>query len=74
MLPRHKHCIPSRLSKSEIINPSEPNLSFSTAMSTIRPFKIDISDTAIELLHKKLDLTRLPGELEDAEWEFGAPL
>jgi hypothetical protein len=43
-------------------------------MSTIRPFQISIPDEAIELLHKKLDLTRLPGELDDAGWEFGAPL
>src|SRR5438046_10676519 len=43
-------------------------------MSVIRPFRINVSDEAIEQLHKKLELTRLPGDLDEAAWEYGAPL
>jgi hypothetical protein len=43
-------------------------------MSTIRPFQINIPNAVIELLHKKLELTRLPGDLEDVGWEIGAPV
>lgn len=38
------------------------------------PFKINISDKQIALLKKKLELTTLPDELEDAGWLYGAPL
>jgi hypothetical protein len=43
-------------------------------MSGIRPFRIDVPESDIQLLYKKLDLTRLPAEIEDAGWELGAPL
>jgi hypothetical protein len=43
-------------------------------MATIRPFKINVSETAIKRLHQKLDLTNLPEELDGAEWEYGASL
>ena len=39
-----------------------------------QPFKIHVSDADIELLHKKLELARFPDELEDARWDYGAPL
>ncbi|KAA1474380.1 alpha/beta-hydrolase [Dentipellis sp. KUC8613] len=38
------------------------------------PFKIAIPDGALTLLHEKLAVTRFPNELEDAGWEYGAPL
>ncbi|KAI0785169.1 alpha/beta-hydrolase [Abortiporus biennis] len=38
------------------------------------PFTIHIPDSEIEYLHKKLEVTRLPDELEDAKWDYGAPL
>jgi Epoxide hydrolase N terminus len=38
------------------------------------PFRIAVSDADIELLHKKLDLTRFPDELEDSGRDYGAPL
>lgn len=38
------------------------------------PFKINISDERIEHLHKKLALTTLPDELEDAGRDYGVPL
>ena len=38
-------------------------------------FKIQISDEAIEDLHRRLDQTRWPGELnDDGEWRYGARL
>ncbi|KZT67066.1 alpha/beta-hydrolase [Daedalea quercina L-15889] len=37
-------------------------------------FKLAVPDADIELLRKKLELTRLPDELEDAGWEYGVPL
>ncbi|KAK7045806.1 hypothetical protein VNI00_007209 [Paramarasmius palmivorus] len=37
-------------------------------------FKIAISDEALDLLKKKLELTCLPDEIEDAGWDYGAPL
>ncbi|EEB93462.1 hypothetical protein MPER_07875 [Moniliophthora perniciosa FA553] len=39
-----------------------------------QPFKINISDEALDLLAKKLALTRLPDEIEDAGWDYGVPL
>ncbi|CDO72048.1 hypothetical protein BN946_scf184943.g83 [Trametes cinnabarina] len=38
------------------------------------PFKLSVPDSDIDLLHKKLDLTRFPDELENAAWNYGAPL
>ena len=42
--------------------------------SDTKPFKIDISNEAIEILQKKLALTTLPDELEGAGRDYGAPL
>ncbi|KAH6912993.1 epoxide hydrolase [Coprinopsis sp. MPI-PUGE-AT-0042] len=39
-----------------------------------KPFKIAVSDADIDLLHKKLELTRFPDEIEDAGKDYGAPL
>ncbi|TFY65716.1 hypothetical protein EVG20_g5373, partial [Dentipellis fragilis] len=38
------------------------------------PFKIAVPDDALALLHQKLAFTRLPDELDEAGWEYGAPL
>ncbi|KAI8971134.1 alpha/beta-hydrolase [Trametes punicea] len=38
------------------------------------PFTLSVSDAAIELLQKKLDLVRFPDELENAGWDYGSPL
>ncbi|KAJ8083462.1 hypothetical protein PM082_009336 [Marasmius tenuissimus] len=38
------------------------------------PFKISVSDSEIAFLKQKLELTRLPDELDDAGWDCGAPL
>jgi hypothetical protein len=43
-------------------------------MSTEAPFTIAIPDNDLEFLRKKLELTRLPDELEEAGHEYGAPL
>ncbi|KAJ8081542.1 hypothetical protein AAF712_011107 [Marasmius tenuissimus] len=37
-------------------------------------FKISISDAQLSLLKQKLELTRLPDEIDDAGWDYGAPL
>ncbi|VDB96279.1 unnamed protein product [Peniophora sp. CBMAI 1063] len=39
-----------------------------------RPFVYAVPEEDIELLQKKLALTRFPDELEDAGWEYGVPL
>ncbi|KZT67078.1 alpha/beta-hydrolase [Daedalea quercina L-15889] len=39
-----------------------------------QPFKVSVPDSDIELLRKKLELTRLPDELDDAGWDYGVPL
>jgi hypothetical protein len=44
------------------------------ASMTESPFTIDVADTELELLQKKLALTRLPDELDDASWDYGTPL
>ncbi|CCM06913.1 uncharacterized protein FIBRA_09225 [Fibroporia radiculosa] len=43
-------------------------------MTTETPFRISVLDADIELLHKKLELVHLPDELDEAGWEYGAPL
>ncbi|KAL0567476.1 hypothetical protein V5O48_014511 [Marasmius crinis-equi] len=37
-------------------------------------FKISVSDDALKILKQKLELTRLPDEIDDAGWDYGAPL
>ncbi|EPQ54694.1 alpha/beta-hydrolase [Gloeophyllum trabeum ATCC 11539] len=39
-----------------------------------QPFKIAVPDEELDLLRRKLDLVRFPDELEDAGWDYGAPL
>ncbi|KAF4617644.1 hypothetical protein D9613_005859 [Agrocybe pediades] len=38
------------------------------------PFNISIPDSSLKLLRQKLALATFPDELEDAGWEYGAPL
>ena len=38
-----------------------------------QPFAISIPDAQFDLLKKKLELTRLPDELEGVAWSYGAP-
>ncbi|KAJ7282465.1 Alpha/Beta hydrolase protein [Mycena rebaudengoi] len=38
------------------------------------PFSISISSEQLENLGRKLHLTKLPDELQDADWDYGAPL
>lgn len=38
------------------------------------PFKIAVPDESILLLQQKLALTTLPDELDEAGWDYGAPL
>jgi hypothetical protein len=39
-----------------------------------QPFQIAVSEEALSLLKRKLDDTRFPDEINDAEWAYGAPL
>lgn len=39
-----------------------------------QPFQVNVSEEDIQLLHSKLELHRFPDELEDAKWDYGAPL
>ena len=43
-------------------------------MTNERPYKINVSDEQIALLKAKLELAVLPDELDDAGWDYGAPL
>lgn len=43
-------------------------------MASIRSFKITVPKSAIERLHQKLELTDLPNEIDEADWEYGAAL
>ena len=38
----------------------------------IRAFEILVPDEKIELLHRKIDLTRWPDEVNDERWTLGA--
>lgn len=39
-----------------------------------QPFKLHVSDADLQLLKQKLELTRLPDELDEAGWQYGTPL
>ena len=39
-----------------------------------QPFAVAVPDSDLELLHKKLELVRFPDELDEAGWDYGAPL
>ncbi|EMD33629.1 hypothetical protein CERSUDRAFT_98193 [Gelatoporia subvermispora B] len=39
-----------------------------------RPFKLSVSDEDLALLRQKLELARLPDELDGAGWDYGVPL
>ncbi|KAI3621519.1 epoxide hydrolase [Moniliophthora roreri] len=43
-------------------------------LNTMSSFKIAVPDEALDLLKKKLELTRLPDEIGEAGWDYGAPL
>ncbi|KAL9112989.1 MAG: hypothetical protein Q9227_002854 [Pyrenula ochraceoflavens] len=42
--------------------------------SEVKPFKIHIPDSEIEDLKQRLSKARFPSELNDAGWDYGAPL
>lgn len=39
-----------------------------------RSFKIFIDQSSLDALQTHLSLTRLPDELDDADWDYGSPL
>ncbi|EJF55272.1 alpha/beta-hydrolase [Dichomitus squalens LYAD-421 SS1] len=39
-----------------------------------KPFQVAVSDEDIESLQRRLDLARLPDQLEGARWDYGVPL
>lgn len=39
-----------------------------------QPFKVAVVDVELEALKQRLALTRLPDELDEAGWHYGAPL
>ena len=43
-------------------------------MSSIESYQISIPESELEKLAQKLALTNFPDELEDAGWDYGAPL
>ncbi|KAK2880057.1 hypothetical protein FQN49_000604 [Arthroderma sp. PD_2] len=42
-------------------------------MSAINAFKISVPDSQLEILQKKLELATFPDELDEANWDMGAP-
>ena len=40
----------------------------------IREFQINIDDSQIELLHKKIELTRWPDEINNEYWSHGTSM
>lgn len=44
------------------------------ATTTEQPFALNVPDADIDLLRRKLELVRLPDELEGANWDYGVPL
>jgi microsomal epoxide hydrolase len=43
-------------------------------MSNIEPFRIDVPQSVLDDLRARLDRTRLPGEVPDTGWDYGANL
>lgn len=43
-------------------------------MATSTPFTVSVPDHRLEKLRAKLELTEFPDELENAGWDYGAPL
>jgi hypothetical protein len=43
-------------------------------MDTIKPFTISVSEEKLKRLEQKLNLSNFPDELDDSEWDYGAPL
>ena len=41
---------------------------------SVQPFTLSVPDADLELLRKKLDITRFPDEVEGAGWDYGVPL
>lgn len=40
----------------------------------IRPYRVSISEAAIATLKSKLEIADFPDELDEAAWDYGAPL
>ncbi|KAI9450496.1 alpha/beta-hydrolase [Russula earlei] len=43
-------------------------------MANEQPFQISVAEEALSLLRRKLDDTRLPDEVDGADWDYGVPL
>ena len=43
-------------------------------MASIEPYTISVPEEKRQLLIKKLEVTSFPDELDQAEWDYGAPL
>ncbi len=43
-------------------------------MASATPFTVAVPDERLDRLRAKLELTEFPDELEDAGWDYGAPL
>lgn len=43
-------------------------------MATFEPFAVHITDDELVRLKQKLSLASFPDELEDSDWDYGAPL
>lgn len=43
-------------------------------MDTVKPYTISVPDEKLEHLAQKLSTASFPDELDDSDWDYGAPL
>lgn len=43
-------------------------------MAAIKPYQISVPDSSLAKLSQKLSLASFPDELQEAAWDYGAPL
>ncbi|KAK7040657.1 hypothetical protein VNI00_009563 [Paramarasmius palmivorus] len=53
---------------------SASSRTFRTSFTAMSSFKIAVSNETLDLLKRKLELSRLPDEIDDAGWDYGVPL
>lgn len=56
------------------INPTTSISNRQYTKMSIQPFTINVPDSQLQTLREKLTLTTFPDELDNAEWDMGAPL
>jgi pimeloyl-ACP methyl ester carboxylesterase len=71
---RHDLSNPNQISSSANNPSTSKPKRLATTMPNIQPFTIHVSDSALEDLADRLARTRLPDQLDSANWEYGTDL